>query len=97
MGKISIRIRRATESDKKFMAGYQEYKEREKFGAAKVLHAGDKIFKKEKKKRGETGRSALQSMVETKQRTFLSEDKVHKVVKVSLYDNWVLKLLLKLL
>jgi hypothetical protein len=68
-GKIAIRIRRATEHDKEFLATYEEY--RKKNATTGILSKADKSKKKE---RGEHGVSALRSFTETKVRTFIGDD-----------------------
>jgi hypothetical protein len=74
-GSIAIRIRRATEDDKKFLATYQEYDERNETSGL--------LQKKEKKqKRGQHGISFFQSMLETKVKTFVEDGKKIEKYKV---------------
>jgi len=68
-GKIAVRIRRATEHDKEFLATYEAY--RKKKTTTGILTKRDKSKKKE---RGDEGVSALRSWAETKVRTFIDDD-----------------------
>jgi hypothetical protein len=74
-GSIAIRIRRATDYHKKFLATYQEYDERNETSGL--------LQKKEKKqKRGQHGISFFQSMLETKVKTFVEDGKKIEKYKV---------------
>jgi hypothetical protein len=73
-GEIAIRIRRATDHDKEFLATYAQY---EKKKATTGVLKEDQS--KKKNVRGDVGISSLKSMSETKIRTFIEDG--HKILK----------------